>query len=63
MTKAEQEAAGNAFRTEMGKVYNMFNRTLELIKEVHIEKYTQEEYRLIIGQIYLEMLNNEQKNR
>tara|TARA_R110000803_G_scaffold202965_1_gene268344 strand:- start:109 stop:300 length:192 start_codon:yes stop_codon:yes gene_type:complete len=62
MTYKEKEDAKAVFKKEVKKVYGLFNRTLNLIKEVHIAKYTQEEYRLIVHDIYLAVLEDEQKN-
>tara|TARA_X000001382_G_scaffold130727_1_gene126660 strand:+ start:521 stop:712 length:192 start_codon:yes stop_codon:yes gene_type:complete len=54
----KQAEINDVFKKEMDKVYSMFNKVLEIVKEIHIEKYTQEEYRGIVNQIYIQALKD-----
>tara|TARA_R110002167_G_scaffold25424_3_gene88242 strand:+ start:355 stop:543 length:189 start_codon:yes stop_codon:yes gene_type:complete len=62
MTTKQRAEIGDTFKSHLKENYKMFNRVIDLIKKISIEKYTQQEFALIVGQIYIDVLKEKQND-
>ncbi len=51
------------FQRHLDNVYKVMNETVELIKEIHIKKYNQDEFRQIVSEIHYEKVMNHYKEQ
>jgi len=47
-----------SFFEELNGVHNMYRHTLHLIKEIHIKKYSQAEFRQVVDEITMAVANS-----
>tara|TARA_R100001510_G_C7475260_1_gene89726 strand:+ start:144 stop:413 length:270 start_codon:yes stop_codon:yes gene_type:complete len=53
-TESEMKAIENEMEKHLTKVFTLMRETIDLIKEINISKYEQDEFRQIVTSIHLE---------
>ena len=60
-TTKQREKIKDTFKSHLIENYDMFNKVINLIKEISISKYTQQEFELIVEKIYFDVLKESKK--